>query len=304
MVNLYEILKNFPHLSRQLICKDLLLTKYDCPQKQRKESFYLERNLIIYVINGKRTFHKNGKSWVLSEGVCAFINQGTHISEKEPEDDWCVMAFFMPDSFLRQIMEENRTSLPSVAFTEDGRDHVIPLNVNELSRSFFTSMLTYFTQNTPPPENLLELKFKELILSLLSNEKNGNFLAYLHYLNQNNYPSIQEVVQNNYLFNLSVAEYAHLAYRSVPTFKREFKKIFNDSPARWIMKQRLKLATGLLKNTTLSVGEITLECGFENQTHFSRRFKESTGVSPLNYRMGLQSNQGKNHSISQSNEVK
>lgn len=291
MVNLYEVLKNFPSLSRQLICKDLLLTQYDCPQKQRKESFYLERNVIIYVINGKRTFHKGGKSWILSEGVCAFINQGTHISEKEPEDEWCVMAFFMPDSFLRQIMEENRTSLPSFTFSEEGRDHVMPLNVNELSRSFFTSMLTYFSQNPPPPEMLLELKFKELILSLLSNERNRNFLAYLHFLNQNTYPSIQEVVQNNYMFNLSVPEFAHLAYRSVPTFKREFKKIFNDSPARWIMKQRLKLATGLLENTTLSIGEITLECGFENQTHFSRRFKESMGVSPLNYRMSLQSNQ-------------
>jgi hypothetical protein len=94
MVNLYEILKNYPSLSKQLTCRDLLFTNYECPQAERKERFFIECNYIAYVISGKRIFHKNTQTWELKEGVCAFVKSGTHIAEKQESDEWCVMVFF------------------------------------------------------------------------------------------------------------------------------------------------------------------------------------------------------------------
>jgi AraC-like DNA-binding protein len=211
----------------------------------------------------------------------------------EPEASWCVMTFFIPDNFLKNLIKENEKSLPLANLSEEAADHVIPLAVNELSKSFFHSMLPYFTQFPPPPENLLELKFKELILSLLSQNQNKSLLAYLNNLRNDKHPSVEEIVQNNYTFNLTLEEFAKLACKSVPTFKREFKRIFKDSPARWMMKKRLKLAAELLQNTTLSIAEITFECGFENQTHFSRVFKETFEMSPLRYRMNTKISQEK-----------
>ncbi len=285
MINLYEILKNYPDLSRQLNCKNLLFTNYDCPQTERKEQFFIERNHICYVISGKRIFHKNGETWELKEGVCVFVKKGAHIAEKEGDDGWCVMVFFMPDDFLKQLINENRTSLPLSNLPEAGVDHILPLDVNELSKSFFFSMLPYFTQTPPAPENLLELKFKELILSLLANKKNERFLAYLNNLSNDKNPSMEEIMQSNYAFKLTLADYAKLAYKSIPTFKRDFKKIFKETPAKWVMKKRLNMATGLLGNTPLSIAEISFDCGFENQGHFSRVFKEKIGVSPSQFRL-------------------
>jgi transcriptional regulator GlxA family with amidase domain len=92
-------------------------------------------------------------------------------------------------------------------------------------------------------------------------------------------------MHNNFAYKLTLAEYAKLSCKSVPTFKREFKKLFKDSPAKWVLKKRLKLAAELLINTELHVGEITYETGFENQTHFSRTFKEKYGITPSLYRM-------------------
>jgi transcriptional regulator GlxA family with amidase domain len=77
---------------------------------------------------------------------------------------------------------------------------------------------------------------------------------------------LEEIMQNNYTFNITVTDYAKLASKSVPTFKREFKKIFRESPAKWVLKKRLQMAAELLQNTTLSVGNITCECGFENRS--------------------------------------
>jgi AraC family transcriptional regulator, exoenzyme S synthesis regulatory protein ExsA len=287
MVNLYEILKSLPGLSKPLYCKDLLFTNYDCPQADGKERFFIECNHIAYVISGKRIFHKNDTSWDLKEGVCVFVKKGVHIAERVNEEGWCVMVFFMPDIFLKQLINENRKSLPLTNLPEAGVEHILPLDVDELSKSFFSSMLPYFAQVPPPPENLLELKFKELVLSLLFNKKNDRFLSYLHNLSNDRNPSMEEVMQNNYAYKLSMAEYAKLTCKSVPSFKRDFKKVFKDSPAKWVMKKRLKLATELLENSSKSVGDICYECGFENQTHFSRVFKEKFGVSPLQFRIKL-----------------
>ncbi|HMI79618.1 MAG TPA: AraC family transcriptional regulator [Ferruginibacter sp.] len=288
MVNLYEVLKNFPNLSKQLNCKDLLFTNYDCPQGDGKQRFFIECNHIAYVISGKRIFHKDKKTWDLKEGVCVFVKKGTHIAEKENGEGWCVMVFFMPDNFLKQLINENRNGLSLTNLPEAGVDHILPLDVDDLSRSFFFSMLPYFSQVPSPPENLLELKFKELVLSLLSNKKNERFLSYLNNLSNDSSPSIEEVMHNNYAFKLTMAEYAKLTCKSIPTFKRDFKKVFKDTPARWVMKKRLKLATELLENTPLSIGEICFECGFEKQTHFSRVFKEKMGVPPQQFRAKLQ----------------
>lgn len=284
MVNIYEVLKTFPDLSRQLNCKGLLFTNYDCPQTIRKERFFVEYNFIAYVISGRRIFHKNGSLWDLKEGSCVFVKKGAHISERPDDEGWCVMVFFMPDDFLKQLIRENRNSLPMRDLPEADVNHVLPLDVNDISKSFFISMLPYFSQTPPPPENLLELKFKELVLSLLSNKNNSRLLSYLNNLSNGEHPSLEEVMLNNYTFNLSLTELAKLACKSVPTFKREFRRIFNDTPAKWVLKKRLKLAAQLLQNTDLSINEICFECGFENQTHFSRVFKENMGASPLQFR--------------------
>jgi len=291
MINIYEVLKNYPNLSRQLNCKGVLFTQYECPQTNLKEQFYVECNYIAYVISGKRIFHKNNKTWDLTEGSCVFVKKGTYTAEKPEGEKWCVMVFFIPDSFLKQLIKDNWKSLPVGHVPEANVENVLPLEVNELSKSFFFSMLPYFTQIPPPPENLLELKFKELVLSLLSNENNSRWLSWLNNLSNDKRSSMEEIMQNNYTYNLTLGDYARLACQSLSTFKREFKKIFKESPGKWITKKRLSLAAELLEKTSLSVAEIGFECGFENQTHFSRLFREKKGVSPLQFRMDLQTGQ-------------
>jgi len=283
LINLYQALKNFPALSKRLECKGMLFTNYDCPQIERKQRFFVECNYIAYVISGRRIFHKEDQSWELKEGTCVFVKKGTHVAEKEEGDGWCVMVFFIPDEFLKSLISENDKTITNAGIGDSNEGHLLDLHVNELSRSFFVSMLPYFTQSPPPSETLIELKFKELVLSLLNDKKNQHFLSYLNNL-KNQTPSIAAVMQNNYTANLTLADYAKLTYKSLPVFKREFKKAFNDTPASWVTKKRISLATQLLQNTSKSITEIGFECGFENQTHFSRVFRQRTGRSPLQFR--------------------
>lgn len=53
---------------------------------------------------------------------------------------------------------------------------------------------------------------------------------------------------------------------------------------RYVTAFRISKATELLYSTHLSINEISEKCGFVNPNHFSVKFKEETGISPLNYR--------------------
>jgi AraC-like DNA-binding protein len=68
--------------------------------------------------------------------------------------------------------------------------------------------------------------------------------------------------------------------RSLSTFKREFKAIFNTSPGKWIMKKRLDEAYFLLDKEHKKSTDIYIDLGFEDLSHFSFVFKKEFGVSP------------------------
>lgn len=285
MVNLFQFFRDYPSLSRRLVCGDLLFTHYDCPQQTRKIRAYLECNIIVYVIGGRRIFHRGNNRIEMTEGVCAFLKKGTQINERPGNEPWCAMAFFIPDGFIRELMNESLHRLPMHSLPSVQDEDLMTLHLNERSRSFFVSMIPYFTMDPSPPENLVELKFKELVLSILSDSKNAHLLAYFNCLREGRLPALEAVMQKNFTANLTIEQYSRLAGRSTATFKREFKKIFNTTPAKWIMKRRVRLAQELLENTSMTIGEIAFEAGFESQQHFCRAFKEHSGTTPSQWRL-------------------
>ena len=95
---------------------------------------------------------------------------------------------------------------------------------------------------------------------------------------------IQEVMAKNFLYNLKVEEFAKLCGRSLSTFKRDFKILYNTTPSRWIKDKRLEFSKQLLVETDLNINQICYECGFVNSSHFIKSFKERFKIPPLQFR--------------------
>ena len=160
----------------------------------------------------------------------------------------------------------------------------IKVDLNETTRTYFYSIIPYFTQKIPPAEQLLELKFKELFLNVLSNSLNKKLLSYIVHLGDNYKTPIWHVMEKNYMYNLTVSELARISGRSLTSFKKEFFEHYQTTPGKWLTKKRLEHARTLLNTTKLSITDIVFISGFENVSHFSRAFKEKFGRSPLQYR--------------------
>jgi AraC family transcriptional regulator len=67
---------------------------------------------------------------------------------------------------------------------------------------------------------------------------------------------------------------------SPPHFARLFKKSTGTSPYKWYLDQRLTWAKSLLTTTDDELTKIALECGFADQSHFTRTFSRVVGISP------------------------
>lgn len=78
----------------------------------------------------------------------------------------------------------------------------------------------------------------------------------------------------------AVEEIAAKVNTSVRQLERLFQDHFNQSPLAYFRRIRLKYGHWLLTNTDRSITDIAYECGFSDNSHFSRWFKSTFGTSP------------------------
>lgn len=82
----------------------------------------------------------------------------------------------------------------------------------------------------------------------------------------------------------SLTELAGACGLSNRHFIRAFKVSSGAPPHRWLLQQKIKRATDLLVHDDISISEISIICGFADQSHFTRMFKRTTGSSPARWR--------------------
>jgi AraC-type DNA-binding domain-containing proteins len=83
---------------------------------------------------------------------------------------------------------------------------------------------------------------------------------------------------------MEVPELARLAHLSISQLQREFRRLFQMTPTEYILRVRLHMAGRQLESGSKPVGQIALDCGFYDQSHFTHTFRRHTGLSPLEFR--------------------
>ena len=69
---------------------------------------------------------------------------------------------------------------------------------------------------------------------------------------------------------------------SLRQLERYFQSDYQCPPARWLTRERFRLARRLLKRTH-TIKEVAYAVGFKNNGHFSTAFKREHGMSPTEY---------------------
>jgi AraC family transcriptional regulator, exoenzyme S synthesis regulatory protein ExsA len=284
MTNFYDYVRSHPEQLRQFCCKEILFLRLDCPPDFVKGENWNEYNIFMHVLTGGKRISSREKSWVLHEGSTVFVKKGGVTVERIGPEPFCVLMFFVPDDYLRSFIREQGLQNSFVHSYNHQTDRLLPVYSTPVMSAFYESILSYFSTNTRPVENLLELKFRELLLNVITNRKNQELTGYLYKLIQTSANDLENIMECNCLYNMQLHEYARLCHRSLSSYKRDFHNTFGIPPGRWLLEKRLAHASHLLLHSGKSIGDIMCESGFKNITHFDRAFKKQYGLSPLQYR--------------------
>lgn len=95
---------------------------------------------------------------------------------------------------------------------------------------------------------------------------------------------IYKYINNNFKDHISLDQIANVANMTVPAFCRYFKKVTGKTFTKLVNEYRVVHATKLLSESTMSITDISFECGFNNFSHFNKLFKEITGKNASGYR--------------------
>jgi AraC-like DNA-binding protein len=96
---------------------------------------------------------------------------------------------------------------------------------------------------------------------------------------------LKDFMEKHYKSDMSMSEFAKASGRSLSTFKRDFKRMSELSPERWLTDRRLRAACELLKRGR-RVSDACFDVGFKNVSHFSAIFKKKFGLTPGEVRKG------------------
>ena len=97
----------------------------------------------------------------------------------------------------------------------------------------------------------------------------------------------QRILAIRYHEELSMEQLARELSVSYSSFRQAFKAQTGISPKQYQIQIRLNKARDFLASTTKSIGEISEILGFDSGFHFSKQFKDATGLSPLTWRKRL-----------------
>jgi AraC-like DNA-binding protein len=83
---------------------------------------------------------------------------------------------------------------------------------------------------------------------------------------------------------LSVSDMAARAGLSASRFSQVFRNRFARPPHQFLLHLRVQRAQDLLHHTSLTMREISAQCGFSDVHHFAKTFKRLSGQTPGSYR--------------------
>ena len=147
-----------------------------------------------------------------------------------------------------------------------------------LLESCMASLMPYFALKETLPEHIASIKIEEAIHILRKVDNSIDSL--LSDFDEPGKINLAEFMERNYMFNMSMDKFGYLTGRSLTTFKRDFKKVFNTTPQKWLTQKRLESAHYQIREQKRKPSEVYIEVGFENLSHFNFAFRKHFGYAP------------------------
>lgn len=250
---------------------------YSCYYARSREGeHFIPEHVFSYQISGemtawdsKNTFHSKAGDFRFSKR-----NHLAKFTKIPPENgEFKTISLFLDQEILREVNKEYNYKANKKVDSEA----MITLAPHPLYKSFMESLITYLEVEQENNEALFNLKIKEAVHLLL--KVNPELKDILFDFTEPGKIDLEAFMNKNFHFNVQMHRFAYLTGRSLATFKRDFQKIFQQAPGKWLLNKRLQEAYYLISQGN-PPSEVYIGVGFEDLSHFSFSFKKKFGIVP------------------------
>jgi AraC family transcriptional regulator len=95
---------------------------------------------------------------------------------------------------------------------------------------------------------------------------------------------VRDYIDSHIAEPVFVADLCALFERSEAHFSRSFKRTFGESPHSFVVRRRVEFAAQYMLTTDASLSDIALRCGFSDQAHLCKHFRQAAGQTPAAWR--------------------
>lgn len=268
------------------------LNIYETQHIAEKVELTFSSPVLASMIRGKKVMHLPGTpsfDFLPGESVIVPGDETMRIDFPEAQvlnPTQCLALAIAPDK-VRQVTDLLNDRAPLVD-TQQGWQfgHHNFFLTNDVPIHQLIARLVYiFTENNRAKEVFANLVIQELVVRLMQTQARTLLLTpETAFANVNRLAHVAQYINKHLHRSLQIKELADEACMSEPNFYRTFKQTFGMTPVDYINQQRLALASQLLRTTSRSLEDISMECGFNNLTYFMKLFRREIGSSPTQYR--------------------
>jgi AraC-like DNA-binding protein len=237
---------------------------------------FIPEHFFLFIGTGIIHGYDGNKSYMLNSGEYCLVrkNRLARYNKEKVNDAFEKVVIIFDEIFLKKFQEKHKPLVTKFNSTEA----FAKINQTELIPNFIRSLMPYYNRAGKIDKAFADVKREELLIILLRNQPKlaGIFFDY-------GIPekiNLEEFMNRNYKFNVSIQRFAYLTGRSLSAFKRDFSRTFNNTPNHWLIQKRLQEAHFLIGKKNKKPSEIYLDLGFEDLSHFSFAFKKLFGLTP------------------------
>lgn len=247
-------------------------------EKITTRELFERRYKIIKIITGAAELRTHGKILKVVSGGFLFVSPGSFSRIKMIPSSrlpFRMICLNISDKFLSSYLRYNPAGINTCG------EKIVNFELidNDVyMEALFSSLECFSKHNIMPDETVVKMKLNECMYILKTRYKLNLFSQFIE--KRKTTVSLEEFMNNNYMYNAPISRFAELSGRSLSTFRRECIRIWGMSPAKVIMEKRLNAAFRILSHTKKRPSDIFYELGFETLSHFSRCYKRKFGVPP------------------------
>jgi AraC family transcriptional regulator, exoenzyme S synthesis regulatory protein ExsA len=237
---------------------------------------FLPEHILWLMLSGTMEVATHSGMSAFGPGTLCLVRKNQLIkATKKPDgsNPFRGIGIFLDQAFLKNYSIEH--SMVTNSGYKDETNILLPLD--PFMNGYFNSLMPYFEHSQQLTESLANAKTTEAIELLLRNPALGNLLFDF---SEPFKIDLESYMKRHFTYNVPLSQFAKLTGRSLSTFKRDFMKIFNVPPEKWLKKQRLEQAHFLITEKKQRPSDVYWEVGFASLSHFSDSFKEHFGYSP------------------------